>query len=117
MTLDQFRQYCLSKPGVTEETPFDVHTLVLKVMGRIFAITDLDNFESVNLKVEPEQGIELRERYPSVLPAYHMNKKHWITVQVDGKVGDSVLKKWIDDSYVLVVLKLTKSQRLELSAL
>ena len=86
-------------------------------MGKIFAITDLTTFEGVNLKVEPEQGIELRERYPSVQPAYHMNKQHWITVLVDGKIGDSLFKKWIDNSYALVVAKLTKSQRLALKAL
>jgi predicted DNA-binding protein (MmcQ/YjbR family) len=71
----------------------------------------------VNLKVEPEQGIELRERYPSVLPAYHMNKKHWVTVLLDGKIGDMNLKRWIDTSYKLVVAKLTKSQRLALNSL
>ncbi len=117
MSLDRFREYCLSKPSVSEETPFDEHTLVLKVMGKIFAITDLNSFESINLKVEPEHGIELRERYPSVLPAYHMNKKHWVSVLMDGKVGDTLVKNWIDASYALVIAKLTKSQRLELRLL
>ena len=117
MTLEQFRQHCLNKSGVTEETPFDEHTLVLKVMGKIFAITDLNSFESLNLKVEPEQGTELRERYSSVLPGYHMNKKHWVTVLVDGKVSDVTLKSWIDNSYQLVVAKFTKSQRLALNSL
>jgi predicted DNA-binding protein (MmcQ/YjbR family) len=117
LTLEQFRQYCLTKPGVTEETPFGVDTLVMKVMGKIFAITDLNTFDGVNLKVEPEHGIELRERYTTVQPAYHMNKKHWVTVGMDGKVGDGLLKEWIDQSYALVVAKLTKSQRLALSRL
>ena len=117
MSLDQFREYCLSKPGVSEETPFDEHTLVFKVMGKVFAITDLNNFESANLKVEPEHSIELRERYTSVLPAYHMNKKHWVSVLMDGKVGDTLVKNWIDASYALVIAKLTKSQRLGLKLL
>jgi predicted DNA-binding protein (MmcQ/YjbR family) len=107
----------LAKPGVTEETPFGENTLVLKVKGKIFALTDLNTFEGVNLKVEPEQGIELRERYPSVIPAYHMNKKHWVTVLMDGKVGDVPFKKWIDASYNLVVAKLTRSQRLDMESL
>jgi predicted DNA-binding protein (MmcQ/YjbR family) len=111
LTLDQFRQHCLKKPGVTEETPFDENTLVYKVLGKIFAITDVNTFESVNLKIEPEHGIELRERYASVRPAYHMNKKHWIMVMMDSTVGDKLVKSWIDKSYALVVDKLTKSQR------
>ena len=102
------------KPGVTEETPFDENTLVYKVMGKIFAITDINTFESVNLKVEPEHGIELRERYASVKPAYHMNKKHWIMVMMDSSVGDKLILSWVDKSYELVAGKLTKSQRLSI---
>jgi len=117
LNLDEFRKHCLAKPGVTEETPFGEEVLVYKVMSKIFTITQLTTFESISLKVEPEQGEELRERYPSVLPGYHLNKKHWITVLMDGYVGDKLLKKWIDDSYHLVVSKLSKSHRLSLDAL
>lgn len=74
----------------------------------MFALTDLESFESVNLKVDPEQGAVLREEYPAVQPGYHMNKKHWITVVVDGSVPDKVFRQWIDQSYHLVVSGLPK---------
>ena len=114
MNLETFRSYCLSKPGVTEEMPFGEGTLVFKVMGKMFALTDLTLFESVNLKTDPEKAIELRERYESVTPGYHMNKKHWNTVQMDGSIPDREFKTWIDDSYDLVVAKLTKKDKLAL---
>jgi predicted DNA-binding protein (MmcQ/YjbR family) len=117
MNLDTFRAHCLSKKGVTEEFPFDKNTLVFKVMGKMFALTDVDQFASVNLKVIPEVGEELRERYPSVEPGYHMNKKHWITVLMDGSIPDRLFKKWVDDSYDLVVSGLPKKQRHELQHL
>lgn len=114
MTFDQFREYCLAKKGVTEETPFDADTLVFKVKGKIFAITGINTFEIVNLKVAPEAGVELRERYDWVLPAYHMNKKHWITVKMTSGVKIALLKEWIDESYRLVVEKLPKRDKLSL---
>lgn len=77
----------------------------------MFALTDLESFESINLKVDPEQGAELRERYTSVVPGYHMNKKHWITVLMDGSVPDKELRLWTDNSYNLVVAGLSKSQK------
>jgi predicted DNA-binding protein (MmcQ/YjbR family) len=80
----------------------------------MFALTDVQDFTSVNLKVKPEVGIELRERYSSVVEAYHMNKKHWVTVMIDGKVPDKLIRQWIDDSYDLVVEGLSKSKRSEL---
>ena len=112
MNLDQFREYCLSKKSTSEATPFDEHTLVMKVAGKIFAITDADNFDSINLKVDPEYGLELKERYSSILSAYHMNKKHWITVQTKGDVRDKLLLELIDVSYDLVVSKLSGRERL-----
>jgi predicted DNA-binding protein (MmcQ/YjbR family) len=111
VNIDSFRSYCLDKPGVTEETPFGPETLVLKVMGKMFALTDVDAFAHIALKVEPEKGAELREQYTSVVPAYHMNKKHWINVVMDGGVPDKLVKKWIDDSYDLVVAGLPKKVR------
>ena len=104
----------MGKSSVTEETPFDAYTLVYKVVGKIFAITNIDDFASVSLKVDPEVGIELKERYPSVLPAYHLNKRHWISVLMDGKIPDTLVFKWVDASYTLVVAKLTKSEKLRL---
>ena len=103
MDIENFRQYCLGKPGVTEEFPFDDRTLVYKVMGKMFAAADLDLFDSINLKCDPELAVELRERYPAVRPGYHMNKKHWNTVLVDGSLSDRLIRGWIDHSYNLVV--------------
>ena len=103
MDIENFRQYCLGKQGVTEEFPFDDRTLVYKVMGKMFAAADLDLFESINLKCDPELAVELRERFPAVLPGFHMNKKHWNTVLVDGSLSDRLIREWIDQSYDLVV--------------
>lgn len=83
----------------------------------MFALTGLDDFSSVNLKVDPEIGVELRERYTAVQPGYHMNKKHWITVILDGSIPDKLLRQWTDDSYNLVVEGLTKSQKLALESM
>ncbi len=117
MNLESFRAYCLSKKGVTEELPFDETTLVFKVMGKMFALTDMDDFSSVNLKSDPEVAIELREKYEAVQPGYHMNKKHWNTIIFDGSVPDRDLRAWIDASYDLVVSGLTKKQKLALESL
>jgi predicted DNA-binding protein (MmcQ/YjbR family) len=114
MNIESFRDFCLSKKGVTEEFPFDELTLVFKVMGKMFALTDVDNFRSINLKCNPEWAIDLREKYPAILPGYHMNKKHWNTVEIDGSVSDPILKELILHSYNLVVEKLPKTLRSEL---
>lgn len=103
MNVEQFRSYCLAKGGVTEEFPFDEETMVFKVMGKMFALADVTVFESINLKCDPEQAVLLREQYPAVLPGYHMNKKHWNTVLMDGSLPDKLVKQWIDNSYNLVV--------------
>ncbi len=101
----------MAKKGVTEEFPFDNNTLVYKVMGKMFALTDVEEFESINLKCDPEVGAQLREEYAAVQPGYHMNKKHWITVQMDGSIGDKLVKSWIDASYNLVMAILPKKFR------
>ncbi|MDY6918278.1 MAG: MmcQ/YjbR family DNA-binding protein [Chloroflexota bacterium] len=116
MTREEFREYCLSKKGVTEEFPFDMAVAVFKVMGRMFALADV-GFTRVNLKCEPQRAMELREAYASVTPGYHMNKRHWNSVAVDGSIEDRLLRAWIDDSYGLVVGKLTRAQRERLEAL
>lgn len=108
MYIDEFREYCISKKAVTEELPFDENTLVFKVAGKIFAITDIDKFESINLKCEPEKAIDLRARYRAIQPGYHMNKKHWNTVENNSDVNDILLKQLIDESYNLVVKGLSK---------
>jgi predicted DNA-binding protein (MmcQ/YjbR family) len=112
MNIEEFREYCLSKPATTEEMPFGEDTLVFKVMGKIFALTSLDSeVFSFNLKCDPEKAIQLRETYACVQPGYHMNKQHWNTIRVDGSVSRKELCDWIDHSYKLVVSKLTRAQK------
>ena len=111
MDIESFRKHCLSFSDVTEEFPFGPETLVFKVKGKMFALTDVDLFESINLKAEPDEAIELRERYPAVQPGYHMNKKHWNTIIMDNSIPDRLLKEWINTSYNLVRASLPKSQR------
>jgi predicted DNA-binding protein (MmcQ/YjbR family) len=117
MNIEFFRDYCIGKKSVTEEFPFGEETLVFKVMGKMFALTNIDSFSSVNLKCNPEKAIELREQYLCVKPGYHMNKKHWNTVMIDGSVSDKLIKEWVDDSYNLVVASLTKKLQQELGEL
>jgi predicted DNA-binding protein (MmcQ/YjbR family) len=102
MDLDSFRQYCIAKRGVTEETPFGPETLVYKVVGKVFALAPLDVFDGVNLKCDPERAIELRERYEGIIPGYHMNKQHWNTVDVTGNLPDKLIRELVDHSYALV---------------
>jgi predicted DNA-binding protein (MmcQ/YjbR family) len=113
MNIQDFREFCLSLPGTEESFPFDESTLVFKVKGKIFALTDVDLFTSVNLKCEPEKALELRDRYEAVQPGYHMNKKHWNTVQINGSIPDSILLGWTKDSYDLVVATLPRKIRRE----
>lgn len=114
MNIESFREYCLSKPGTTEGFPFDEKTLVFKVQGKMFALTDVDAFESVNLKCEPEDAVLLRETYEGVKPGYHMSKKHWNTVTIQSDVPQKLLIELIDHSYDLVVRSLSKKLRDEL---
>jgi predicted DNA-binding protein (MmcQ/YjbR family) len=110
MDLAQFREYCLSKPGATESTPFGPDVLVLKVGGKMFALATLDEVPTrVNLKSDPDLALELRDRYEQVTPGYHMNKKHWNTVEIEGGIPDAELRKMIDHSYDLVAKSLPKS--------
>jgi len=102
MNIEQLRDYCMSLKGVSEHFPFDETTLVFKVNGKIFALTDLEGPLSLNLKCDPELAIELREHYPFVRHGYHMNKKHWNTIDIDDSVSDRLILEWIDHSYGLV---------------
>ncbi|SEW23738.1 Predicted DNA-binding protein, MmcQ/YjbR family [Chitinophaga sp. YR573] len=111
MNIEQFQEYCISLPGVTEEFPFGEEILVYKVKGKVFALTNIDDFQSVNLKCDPENAVELRERYDGVKPGYHMNKKHWNTVEVHSNIPNKLLLQWIRDSYDLVVKSLPKKDR------
>ncbi len=118
MNVEEIRKYCLEKKGATEEFPFDEETLVFKVMNKIFALIPLERIPlQVNLKCDPVMAIGLRERYEAVIPGYHMNKKHWNTVIIDGSVRKNIITEWIDNSYNLVVKGLTKKQKEELEKL
>lgn len=114
MNIEDLRNYCISKKGVTESFPFDEVTLVFKVMNKMYALTNLDGDLTINLKCDPERAILLREQYSVVIPGYHMNKKHWNTIIVDGTINNNLLKEWIDHSYNLVVDSLTRKQKEEL---
>lgn len=111
MNIETIRDYCLAKPGVEETLPFGPDTLVYKVGGKIFLLMGLDTGElRFNVKCDPDRALELREEYPCVLPGYHMNKKHWNTVVVDGSVPFRVIKEWIDHSYELVAANRKKTK-------
>ena len=111
MDIETYKDYCLRKKGVTEEFPFDKSTLVYKVIGKMFALTKVDTFESINLKCDPAAALQHRALYEGVIPGYHMNKKYWNTIKTDGSIPDKMLYRWIDDSYGLVVDKLSKKDR------
>jgi predicted DNA-binding protein (MmcQ/YjbR family) len=115
MDLEQFREYCLSKVAATESVPFGEGVLVFKVAGKIFALAALDEIPAtVNLKCDPDLALELRDRYEQVRPGYHMNKKHWNTVEIDSGISDTELRKMIDHSYDLVIKCLPKATRAKL---
>jgi predicted DNA-binding protein (MmcQ/YjbR family) len=108
MNIESLREHCISKNNVTESFPFDDETLVFKVEGKIFALVSLEGELSINLKCDPELALELRERYQAVTPGYHMNKKYWNTVQLDGTIPDKEVFSWIDHSYEQVLKKSKK---------
>lgn len=111
MNIEEFRAYCLNRKGVTESFPFDDKVLVFKVLGKMFALVDVDEFESFNAKCDPDRALQLREQYPGIQPGYHMNKQHWNTVSADGSVPDNLMKELVDHSYDLVFASLPKSVR------
>ncbi len=119
MDLAKFREYCLGKANAAESTPFGPEStpfgpdvLVFKVSGKIFALASLDEVPATaNLKCDPDLALELRDRYEQVTPGYHMNKKHWNTVEIESGIPDIELRKMIDHSYELVVSSLPKSER------
>ena len=112
MDLESFREYCLSKPGATEDMPFGEDVLVFRVGGKMFALASLDKIPATaNLKCDPDLALELRDRYEQVRPGYHMNKKHWNTVEIDSGIPDAELRNMIDHSYELVVQRLPDAKR------
>lgn len=115
-SLDNLRKYCATKAGSKEDFPFDQYTLVFKVMNKMFALTNISQTKlTVNLKCEPEFAELLRGKYEAIIPGYHMNKKHWNTVTIDGSIPNNELLQLIDHSYDLVVSKLKKSDREKLA--
>ena len=114
VNIEEFRDYCLLKPGATEELPFGPDTLVFKVGGKLFALTDLNTFASINLKCDPARAQELREQHAYVLPGFHMNKRHWNTVLLGTGATDQQLRAWIDHSYDLIVASFPQARREEL---
>ena len=115
MNIEAFRIFCLSKAGTEECLPFDEHTLVFKVMGKMFALTSLNSETfTVNLKCDPDKALELREVHPQIIPGFHMNKKHWNTVSFEDGLINSILKEQIDHSYAMVVKGLTRKLKVAL---
>ncbi len=115
MNIEEVRTYCLRKNGVEESFPFDNETLVFKVGGKMFLLTSLVSPEfRINLKTAPEKSLLLREEYPQITPGFHMNKKHWNTVLIDGKLSEKLIYGLIDESYDLVFNSLSKKKQREL---
>jgi predicted DNA-binding protein (MmcQ/YjbR family) len=111
MDLAEFREYCLTKPDATEGTPFGPDVLVFKVRGKMFALAAFDEVPAtVNLKCDPELALDLRDQYDQVRPGYHMNKKHWNTVEIESGIPDVELREMIDHSYQVVVQGLPQSK-------
>lgn len=114
MDVDILREYCLSKKLVTESFPFDESTLVFKVLDKMFMLMNLEGDLSINLKCDPAKTIEYREKFPAVQPGYHMSRKHWNTIYIDGSIPKQTIFQWIDDSYNLVVSGLPAYKRNQL---
>jgi predicted DNA-binding protein (MmcQ/YjbR family) len=117
MNIEELREYCLSLKGATEDFPFDETTLVFKVGGKMFCLTDLEGLLAISVKNEPEKNIELREEYPAVKPGYHMNKKYWNTIELNGTIPDDMIKNLIDESYDLVTMSLPRKIQQEIKNL
>ena len=117
MNIEEFRDYCIIKKGVTEETPFGPDVLVMKVMNKMFALCGIDEFKYINLKCDPDEAVELREQYHAIQPGYHMNKRLWNSVYVNEDVADDKIYKMVDDSYDLIVESLAKKDKKALNQL
>lgn len=115
MNVEDLRDYCLSLKGVEESFPFDETSLVMKVGGKMFALIPLETEETtISLKCDPDLAIELREKYESVQPAYHFNKKHWNSVFITSEITSKQIKEWIEHSYFLVFNSLPKKTKEDL---
>ena len=115
MQLEDLIDFCLTLPSAETSMPFDEHTLVFKLGGKVFCLCSLNNFISINIKHPSEEIVELTEKYQAVLPGYHMNKKHWVTIMVNQDVSDKKLYRLIHHSYELVFSKLNKKTQNEIT--
>lgn len=115
MHIDELIACCLHFKGTTDHFPFDDKTLVIKVQGKMFASVDIIDPVYINLKCAPEKAVELRESYDGIIPGWHMNKKHWNSIRLDGSIPDDLMRELIQHSYELVVAGLTKKLRDELT--
>ena len=106
MNIEEVMDYCLSLPHTTEDFPFDETTLAFRIEGKIFAMIDLENTQWFVLKCEPEYAIELREKYPEISGAWHMNKKYWNQLNLFGTLHNELIKNLICHSYNEVIKKL-----------
>jgi predicted DNA-binding protein (MmcQ/YjbR family) len=114
MNIVELRDFCLTLKGAVESMPFDKKTLVFSVKGKMFCATNVENYELINLKCNPDEAILLREKYEDVIPGYYMNKKHWNSVKTNGKISNKLMEEWIIKSYDLVVSALPKKVQKEL---
>jgi predicted DNA-binding protein (MmcQ/YjbR family) len=114
MNIEELREYCLQKPGASESFPFGEDTLVFKVGNKVFLLTGLVENNRFNAKCDPEWAVELREQHSEIIPGWHMNKKHWNTVYMDGGLSNDLLQKIISHSYELVFNTLPKLVREEI---
>lgn len=113
MKVESLREYCLSLPLATEDFPFDETTLVFRVVGKIFAMLDLERPDVVSLKCNPDYALQLREEHPEISGAWHMNKKYWNQVNLSGHLEDELVQGLVRHSYAEVVKKLTRKERAE----
>lgn len=115
MNYEELREACLSLPHVTEDFPFDPDTLVMRVGNKIFAFLPLEKSPpQISLKMTPENVLETRAQYPAVEPGWHLNKKYWNQVIMDGSIDSEVIMGWIKDSYQLIFESLPKKIQAEL---
>ena len=115
MNLEELREYCLHKSGAEESLPFGEDTLVFKIGGKMFLLTSINSGNSFNVKCDPERAIELRETFTEVKPGFHMNKKMWNTVAMDGTLSNCQLEEMIDHSYHLIIKSLPKKLQGEIT--
>ncbi|MFO8028926.1 MAG: MmcQ/YjbR family DNA-binding protein [Cyclonatronaceae bacterium] len=114
MDIEEYREFCLSLPGTEERFPFDEDALVFFVRDKMYSLTNVATFNFINLKCDPEKAVELREQYDFVMPGYHMNKKHWNSIMLDGPVPGHLIREWTRHSYDMVVANLPQKIQEEL---